>query len=249
MLEVHHLRKDFDGLHALVDVSLSIPAGRIAGLIGPNGSGKSTLLNVIAGTIPPTGGQIHFGGHDITRSSADDIFKLGLVRSYQDPSLFFQMTVLDNALLPVKQQRGEHPWYAPWKRAWHQEEQASAATAVQRLSQVKLRGHFDKRASDLSGGQMKLLEMARSLMGRPKMLLLDEPTAGVAPALALEIFHHIDALRRETGLTFLIVEHRLELLFDFVDSVYVMHMGSVMAHGTPDEIEANAAVREVYFGD
>ncbi len=96
---------------------------------------------------------------------------------------------------------------------------------------------------------MKLMEMARSLMGSPKMLLLDEPTAGVAPTLALDIFRHIEALRRETGLTFLIVEHRLELLFDFVDSVYVMHMGSVLAQGTPDEIEANSAVREVYFGD
>src|SRR5690606_4432211 len=118
-----------------------------------------------------------------------------------------------------------------------------------RLSQVNLRSHFNKRASDLSGGQMKLLEMARSLMGSPKMLLLDEPTAGVAPALALDIFRHIDTLCREAGITFLIVEHRLEMLFEFTDSVYVMHMGRVMAHGTPEEIEADAAVREVYFGE
>jgi branched-chain amino acid transport system ATP-binding protein len=249
MLEVQDLRKEFDGLQALDGVSLTVPKGQIVGLIGPNGSGKSTLLNIIAGTIPPTSGQIRFDSHDITRSSADDIFKLGLARGYQNASLFFQMTVLDNTLLPVKQQRGEHPWYAPWRRVWNAEEQTNATSASQRLSQVNLRSHFNKRASDLSGGQMKLLEMARSLMGSPKMLLLDEPTAGVAPALALDIFRHIDTLCREAGITFLIVEHRLEMLFEFTDSVYVMHMGRVMAHGTPEEIEADAAVREVYFGE
>ena len=249
MLEIRDLHKEFEGLHALDGVSLTVPAGQIIGLIGPNGSGKSTLLNVITGTMSPTSGQIHFDGHDITHSSADAIFNSGLARGYQDASLFFQMTVLDNALLPVKQQRGEHPLYAPWRRVWNQEEQTNATSASQRLSKVNLRGHYDRRASDLSGGQMKLLEMARSLMGSPKMLLLDEPTAGVAPALALDIFRHIDTLRREAGITFLIVEHRLEMLFEFTDSVYVMHMGRVMAHGTPDEIEAHAAVREVYFGE
>jgi branched-chain amino acid transport system ATP-binding protein len=249
MLQAVNVIKDFDGLRALDGVSIDVAQGAIIGLIGPNGSGKSTLLNVIARTTEITSGKIMFDGHDLTRASSDVAFQHGLARGYQDPSLFFQMTVLDNALLPIKEQRGEHPWYAPWRRFWTQQEGGNASNAAEVLKRVKLDQHFNKPASDLSGGQMKLLEMGRSLMGAPKMLLLDEPTAGVAPALAYEIFEQIAALRRETGMTFLIVEHRLEILFDFVDSLYVLHMGKVLAHGTPDEISRNAEVREVYFGD
>lgn len=249
MLEIKNIAKDFDGLRAVDGVTLSVAEGEIVGLIGPNGSGKSTLLSLIARTLDVTTGQITFDGHDITRLSPNAAFQLGLARGYQDPSLFFQMTVLDNTLLPVKAQRGEHPWYAPWGRFWKEQERNHAGRADTVLKRVNLHTHYAKQASDLSGGQMKLLEMARSLMGEPKLLLLDEPTAGVAPALAYEIFQQIAALRREAGMTFVIVEHRLEILFDFVDTVYVMHMGKVLAHGTPDEIARNAEVREIYFGD
>ena len=248
MLDVRNIVKDFDGLRALDGVSLSVPQGKIIGLIGPNGSGKSTLLSAIARTLDVSGGQILFDGHDLTRASADTAFRRGLVRGYQDPALFFQMTALDNVLLPVKEQRGEQPWYAPWRRFWKLQEAANAVQGASLLGRVNLRRHFAKPASDLSGGQMKLLEIARSLAGQPKMLLLDEPTAGVAPALAYEIFQQIAALR-DAGMTFLIVEHRLEILLDFVDSLYVLHMGKVLAHGTPDEIAHNAEVREVYFGE
>ena len=117
------------------------------------------------------------------------------------------------------------------------------------LEQVRLLKYYDTLASDLSGGQMKLLEIARALMGQPKLLLLDEPTAGVAPNLAYEIFQQIARLRDEHGITFLIVEHRLEILFDFVDTVYVMHLGNLLAEGSADEIAAHETVREVYFGD
>jgi branched-chain amino acid transport system ATP-binding protein len=249
MLELQNIGKDFDGLRAVDDVSLSVPTAQIVGLIGPNGSGKSTLLNVINGTLPPTSGRVIFDGVDITGLSPDTIFQRGLGRGFQDPSLFFQMTALDNAVLPVKRQRGEHPWYAPWQRKWKSQEQQNAANASAVLKQVSLQHQANKPASDLSGGQMKLLEIARSLMGEPKMLLLDEPTAGVAPKLAYNIFEQIAELRRSLGITFLIVEHRLEILFDFVDTVYVMHLGRVLAHGTPDEIAQNAEVREVYFGE
>jgi branched-chain amino acid transport system ATP-binding protein len=218
-------------------------------LIGPNGSGKSTLLNVVAGDLSADGGSIRFDGHEIAGRSPDSVFQLGLARSFQDPSLFFRMTVLDNALLPVKGQRGEQPGSAPFHRLWAGQESENAANAEDILSQVQLRGHYDVLASDLSGGQMKLLELGRSLMGSPKMLLLDEPTAGVAPNLAYTIFEQIDYLRHTHGLTFLIVEHRLEILFDFTDSVYVMHLGQVIAHDTPDAIAANAQVREIYFGE
>jgi branched-chain amino acid transport system ATP-binding protein len=249
MLELSKVSKDFDGLRAVNEVSLSVQAGEIVGLIGPNGSGKSTLLNVISGRFPATSGRIHFQGQDITRLSPDRIFHLGLGRGFQDPSLFYQMTVLDNTILPAKAQKGENPLFAPFKRFWRQEENTHAQRANSILSQIDLRRLYNQRASDLSGGQMKLLDIARSQMGNPQMLLLDEPTAGVAPPLAQSIFEHIAHLRQNQNMTFLIIEHRLDMLFNFVDRVYVMHMGNLLAHGTPAEILENAEVREVYFGD
>ena len=249
MLELQDVRKNFESLCAVDGVTLSVPAGKIIGLIGPNGSGKSTLMNVIAGSLPPTSGQIFFDGHDISHLSSDQIFRLGLARSFQNPSLFFRMTTLDNALLPIVDQIGERAGRAPWHRLWRRQEQTNARRTATLLEEVQLGNQTDTLASDLSGGQMKLLEMGRSLMGDPKLLLLDEPTAGVAPKLAYTIFEQIEQLRQTLGLTFLIVEHRLEILFDFVDSVYVMHMGRVIAQGTPAEIESNRQVREIYFGE
>ncbi len=159
------------------------------------------------------------------------------------------MTALDNLLLPVKGQRGESPLWAPFHRSWHDEEEQHANAASTLLDQLRLRHQYESLAADLSGGQMKLLELGRSLMGAPRLLLLDEPTAGVAPALAYTIFEQIAALRERLGLTFLIIEHRLEVLFDFVDSLYVMHLGQLIAQGKPAEIAQNEQVREVYFGD
>ncbi len=249
LLELKNLRKDYGGLRAVDDISLAVPEGAIIGLIGPNGSGKSTLINLIAGTSEHSAGQVIFAGADISDLSSDEVFRKGIARGYQEPSLYFKMTVLDNVLLPVKGQRGEHPWYAPWRRYWGHDETAHAEAAVTVLEQVQLLQHYDTLASDLSGGQMKLLEIARCLMGKPKLLLLDEPTAGVAPKLAYEIFQQIARLRDDYGITFLIVEHRLEILFDFADYVYVMHLGNLLAEGTVDTIANDATVREVYFGD
>ncbi len=249
MLEVRNLQKQFGGLTAVKDVSLTVPQGKIIGLIGPNGSGKSTLINVVSGIYPATSGAVWFKGDDITHLSPHQSFELGLGRGFQDASLFFQMTVLDNTLIPVKKQRGERPWLAPWWRSWLGEEKQNANRADEVLQQVLLRDHINKPAADLSGGQMKLLELARTFMGEPDMLLLDEPTAGVAPTLAYNIFEQIRLMRDQFGMTFLIVEHRLGILFDFVDWLYVMHMGEILAEGTPDEIMANERVRDVYFGD
>jgi branched-chain amino acid transport system ATP-binding protein len=249
LLTLRHVGKRFERLQAVQDVALDVPAGMIVGLIGPNGSGKSTLFDVISGGLRADAGEIIFDGRDIAAMPADAIFKLGLARSFQNPSLFFRMTVLDNTLVPAKGQRGERPGPAPLHRLWRRQEAALAAEASDLLDQYGLRGHYDAPAADLSGGQMKLLELGRGLMGSPKLLLLDEPTAGVAPKLAREIFEQIERLRRANGLTFLIIEHRLEILFDFVDIVYVMHLGRVIARGTPAEVAANAEVREIYFGE
>lgn len=249
MLTLHNVTKSFGQLRAVDDASLTVPAGQIIGLIGPNGSGKSTLLSLIAGSQRADSGQILFDGNDISRQSTDQIFRRGLVRSHQDPALFFRMTTLDNLLLPIKDQQGERPLIAPLHHLWSTDEGANAVAASQVLAQLGLHHQFATLAADLSGGQMKLLELGRSLTGAPKLLLLDEPTAGVAPALAYTIFEQIEQLRATQGLTFLIVEHRLEILFDFVDSLYVMHLGQVIAQGTPTEVAANQQVREVYFGE
>lgn len=249
VLEIINVHKAFDGLLAVDGASLKVEEGQIVGLIGPNGSGKSTLLSTIAGQYKPDEGRIVFAGHEIGGLPPQRIFALGLARSYQEPSLFFRMSVLDNALLPVREQRGERPVAAPLHWLWRKQEQQLASQAGDVLADLKLTERRNALASDLSGGQMKLLELGRTVMGEPKLMLLDEPTAGVAPALAYTIFEEIDRLRREQGMTFLIVEHRLEILFDFVDSVYVMHMGQVIAQGTPDAIGADPLVREVYFGE
>lgn len=249
MLTIENLTKSFGNLCAVNDVSLTVRQGQLIGLIGPNGSGKSTLLSLVGGNQYADRGQMHFAGQEITQHTSDERFHLGLVRSYQDPSIFMRMSVLDNMLLPVKAQRGERPRLAPFHHLWRQQEKRASEDAAAVLDHLRLRTHYAKPAADLSGGQMKLLELGRSLMGQPKLLLLDEPTAGVAPALAYTIFQEIARLRREAGLTFLIVEHRLELLFDFVDHLYVMHLGKLIAQGTPAEISQNPLVREVYFGE
>jgi branched-chain amino acid transport system ATP-binding protein len=207
LLTIHQVSKSFESLLAVNQVSLSVQPGQIVGLIGPNGSGKSTLLNLISGVLRADSGRISFDGQDITRRSAAKIFQLGLVRSFQDPSLFFRMTVLDNSLLPVKHQAGENPARAPFHRLWTKQETGLAAAAGKTLGELQLDKHYQVRASDLSGGQMKLLELGRSLMGEPKLLLLDEPTAGVAPKLAYTIFEEIERLRRTLGLTFCAISH------------------------------------------
>ncbi len=247
MLTVSRLGKAFGRLQAVHDVTLQVAPGQIVGLIGPNGSGKSTLLNCIAGSLTPDRGRINFDGHDITGAPPDAIFRLGIARSHQDPALFQRMSVLDNTLLAARKQAGEQARRAPFHWLWQAQERALAEHAGGVLRRLRLGNHYAARAADLSGGQMKLLELGRSLTGEPKLMLLDEPTAGVAPNLAYEIFEQIAALRKE-GLTFLIVEHRLEILFDFVDHLFVMHLGDLLAQGSPAEIASNPLVREVYFG-
>ena len=248
LLQVRDLSKAFGQLQAVDQVSLTVPQGKIIGLIGPNGSGKSTLLNLISATFPADSGNIIFNGADITALKPDDVFQRGLVRSFQDPSLFFRISVLDNALLPIKAQRGERAWLAPFHRLWRRQEDNNATRSGSLLSQIQLGQQYAKSAADLSGGQMKLLELGRSLMGDPQLLLLDEPTAGVAPNLAYTIFEQIETMRQEHNLTFLIIEHRLEILFDFVDWLYVMHLGQLIAEGTPADISANPTVQDIYFG-
>lgn len=249
MLKLIDVVKSFGGLRAVDGVSLEIEKGGLVGLIGPNGSGKTTLFNVIAGVYKPERGQIYFEGKRIDGLTPDEVFQRGIVRSFQFPRLFRGMTVLCNTLVPPRDQIGEKIRYAPIHRIWTPQEISNAEEALKISRTLQLDGVLTNLATDISGGQMKLPEIGRALMGEPKLLLLDEPTAGVALKLAREIFERIINLKEEFGLTCLIIEHRLELLFDFVKHIAVMHKGEIIAEGTRDDILNNETVIKVYLGD
>lgn len=219
------------------------------GLIGPNGSGKSTLFNVISGVYRPDGGRVLFRGERIDGRDPDDIFARGVVRSFQNPRLFLGMTVLENVLLPPRHQTGERVLHAPFPRRWTDQEKSLAEDALENLARHQLDGVRMHWATDVSGGQMKLLEVSRAMMGEPRLLLLDEPTAGVAPKLATEIFEAILELRKEFGLTFVIIEHRLSVLFEFVERVLVMDKGRLLFDGDPAACVEDPRVLESYLGD
>lgn len=248
ILKLEGVVKCYESLRAVDGVTLSIKEGTVTGLIGPNGSGKSTLFNVISGLDRADEGKIWFRGIRIDNLPPHKIFSLGLVKSFQDPRLFLGMTVLDNLLVPPKGQIGENPLNAPIHSRWRAQEISLAKKSSDLLSRLLLKGLHKTLSAEISGGQMKLLEMGRTLMADPRMLLLDEPTAGVAPKLARDIFERLLALREEFNLTLFIIEHRLEVLFDYVEYVYVMHRGKVLAEGKPEEILENKVVAEVYLG-
>jgi branched-chain amino acid transport system ATP-binding protein len=249
MLKLVNVIKSFGALRAVDGVSFEVGGGTLTGLIGPNGSGKSTLFNIIAGVYRPDSGQVYFRGERIDGLPPDEVFHKGIVRSFQIPRLFKGMTVLSNTLIPPREQIGEKIRYAPFQRIWKGQEISSARSAQKILRTLQLDGVLASLSSHISGGQMKLLEIGRASMGEPKMLLLDEPTAGVAPKLAHEIFEKIRSFALDSGITCFIIEHRLELLFDFVENVFVMHQGKIIAQGTKDEVVNNATVVEVYLGD
>jgi branched-chain amino acid transport system ATP-binding protein len=248
MLKAEKISKSFGGIRAVDDVSLSIRQGSITGLIGPNGSGKSTLFDIISGTQGKFSGSVFFDGKRIDRLSSHRIFDLGLGRTFQTPRLFTGMTVLENAMLGGKRQKGENPLVAPLTDRWESEEMELATKTQSQLSALEIGHLYNKLSSEISGGQMKLLQLANALTGDPKMLLLDEPTAGVAPRLAQDIFSSIEKQCKENGKTFFIIEHRLQVLFKHVDYLFVMHQGRVIAEGKPSDIVKNQQVIDAYLG-
>ncbi|HDJ89897.1 MAG TPA: ABC transporter ATP-binding protein [Thermoprotei archaeon] len=249
ILELKNISKSFGGLKAVNNVSLEVEEGSITGLIGPNGSGKTTLFHVILGILRQDDGKIFFMNERIDNLPPYERFKRGLVMTFQNPRLFHGMTVLENSLISPKNQRGEKIWWAPLRFKWIRQELGLAKKAYKTLDFLDIAMISQNFSSNISGGQMKLTEIARALMAEPKMLLLDEPAAGVAPKLARDIFKHIVELRDEYGLTFFIIEHRLEILFDYVDQVFVMHRGEIISSGRPDEIVKDPKVLEAYLGE
>jgi branched-chain amino acid transport system ATP-binding protein len=244
-LAVEEVVRGFGSVRAVDGATLSVEPGSITGLIGPNGAGKSTLFNCISGFLRPQGGRVLLDARRIDRSPAHRIARAGLVRTFQTPRALTRMTVLENVVLAAPRHPGERLGFAP---AGRRREQEALSRATDLLELVRLRDHARALAGTLSGGQRKLLDLVRALMAEPRILLLDEPMAGVSPSLRVELLDHILDLRRRDGITLLIVEHDLDFVMRACDRVIVMNDGRVIAHGTPDEVRRDENVVDAYLG-
>ena len=249
ILSAISLRKGFGGILALDDCSIRVEEGTIVGLIGPNGAGKSTLFDVISGFLPPDAGSIIFSGREILGLPAYKIARLGLVRTFQIPRSLMRMTVLENMMLGAQGQAGErlcNPLIRRQKVMAQETEIREKAEGI--LEFFDLRRMRDEYAGSLSGGQKKMLEMARALMADPRLLLLDEPFAGVNPALADRLIEQIRILK-EKGLSIVIIEHAIPYVLALSDVLYVLNKGAVLASGQPDAVISDRRVFEAYLGE
>ncbi len=248
ILETRGLAKNFGGLWALDGVDISIRKGTMCLLIGPNGSGKTTLVNVVTGVYRPEKGEVFFDGKRITMLKPHEIYRLGLVRTWQIPQPFQSLTVLENLLVSEQHNPGEGLFSGLNRAKWLKYEEETIEKAYRILKLLKLDQLWDQQAFKLSGGQMKLLETGRALMCGAKMILMDEPAAGINPILAHEVFTYLRDVNRKLGVTFLLIEHRLDLAIPYVDYVYAMHLGKIIAEGRPEEVFNNVLVVESYLG-
>jgi len=247
LLSAKEVATSFGKLRALDGVTLSVEEGSLTLLIGPNGSGKTTLVNVITGFQRPDGGHVYYGEKEITGWSPQRVYRVGIARTFQVPSLFGRLTTLQNLLVADKTHPGESFLKSHLRRLWVNHEKEAVEKASKILQGLGLAEQSDKLASVLSGGQMKLTELGRALMSDAKLYLLDEPISGVNPTLALEIFARIVSLRKEFGVTFFIIEHRLDIALRYVDYVNVMAAGKLVAAGTPTQVVSDPKVIEAYL--
>ena len=247
ILLTRDVHRHFEGMRAVDGVSLEFPRGRITGLIGPNGAGKSTFLAVIAGTLPATSGEIVFDGEDITRKPAYQRARRGLVRTFQLPSEFGHLTVLENLLAASPGNRGDSLLGALLgPRYWLPDERRAVGEARALLARFGMSGKESDYAADLSGGQKRLVEIMRALMLHPRCLLLDEPMSGVHPRLVGEIQGYLRDLRAE-GLTIVMVEHELHLVEELCDSVFVMAQGKLIGSGTMASLRRQREIVDAYL--
>ncbi|MEZ0318872.1 MAG: ABC transporter ATP-binding protein [Pyrobaculum sp.] len=243
--------KQFGAFRALDGVDISVERGRTTLIIGPNGSGKTTFVNVVTGVYKPEAGKILFYKNseaiNITGWPPHKIFAAGIVRTFQIPQVFQKLTVLENVLVVARGQRGEGIVSALVKN-WRSQEEELARKAFKILKMVRLDDKWDVPAYLLSAGEMKLLELARALMAGAELIILDEPIAGVPVDQAHDVFKTVRSINQQQGTTFLVIEHRIDIAFKYVDYVYTMASGRVISHGTPEKVANDPKVREVYIG-
>ena len=243
LLEIRSLSKHFGGVVATDGVSLDVRAGEVHALIGPNGAGKTTLVAQISGSLPPDAGSIVFDGRDVTRLAQHQRVRAGLARSYQITSIFRRSSVLDNLALAVQARSGSS--LAFWRPVASESELSDQARAI--AQEIGLAERVDIAGGELAHGEQRALEMGLALATRPRLLLLDEPMAGMGPEESQRIIELIDRVRRSVSV--LLVEHDMDAVFRLADRISVLVNGSVIATGVPDEIRANVEVRKAYLGD
>ncbi len=251
ILTVYSVVKQFGAFRALDGVDVSIERGKITLIIGPNGSGKTTLVNVITGVYKPEAGRVVYRRDgrefDITGWPPHKIFEIGIVRTFQIPQIFQKLTVLENLMAVARGQRGEGIISAVLK-TWTRQEEELAERAFQILKTVGLAGKWDVPAYLLSAGEIKILELSRALMAGADLVILDEPIAGVPIDQAHGVLKTVVDINKRHGVTFLVIEHRIDIAFNYVDVVYAMASGRVIARGTPEQVASDPKVREVYIG-
>ncbi|NVK36248.1 MAG: ABC transporter ATP-binding protein [Rhodobacteraceae bacterium] len=250
MLELDQLVKEFTGFRAVNGCSFTVREGTITGLIGPNGAGKTTLFNLIAGALKPTSGSIRFNGQDVTGLASDELFHKGLVRTFQIPHEFHRLSVLENLMMVPPKQQGESlfsNWFA-WG-AVQRGEKVVARKAWDTLAFLELTHVAHLPAGHLSGGQKKLLELGRTMMTDAKLVLLDEPAAGVNRTLLRQLEEKILILNREHGYTFILIEHDMDMIFKLCHPVICMAEGSVLVEGSFHEVRNDRRVLEAYLGE
>jgi len=247
ILVADNVTRTFGGLKAVDVAHLEVPRNAITALIGPNGAGKTTLFNLLTGFDKPDTGKWTFSGKSLAGIPSFKVARLGQVRTFQLTKALNLLSVLDNMKLGAKAQKGENMFVAllPW--VWRKQEEAIEAKAIELLGRFKLDTKQEDYAASLSGGQRKLLEMARALMSDPTLVMLDEPMAGVNPALTQSLLDHILDLKKE-GMTVLFVEHDMQMVRHIADWVVVMAEGRIVAEGPPDAVMANPAVIDAYLG-
>jgi branched-chain amino acid transport system ATP-binding protein len=243
MLEVRGLSKSFAGFRAVAEVTLAVPAGQIAAVIGPNGAGKSTLFNLITGHLRPTAGQVLLDGRDITGVSPHRICGMGMGRSFQRTNIFPKLTVFENVQAALLAHRGSG------RNFWSRSEALCREESWKLLASIGLANQAQAIAGTMSYGNQKQLELGIALASEPKILLLDEPTAGMSAGETHDAIALLARIARERSLTLLFTEHDMAVVFSIAQKIAVMHQGRIIADGSAADVRADAEVRRVYLGD